>query len=144
LLSYPAHPFRGDTEYKGKIWDIFCYNGTGTYCGPPTNGDWGNAYGTGPDRGAFTNGDTNGLPVIPALKGHIWGNRSWELVICQYNSGPNKDSVFENGRFIHKGIVLNLAILAEGDSGADVRPSTYDATFSEDRIFSDLGVMPHL
>jgi hypothetical protein len=66
------------------------------------------------------------------------------LVICQHYSGPNEDSVFKNGGFIHKGIVLNLAILAEGDSGADVRPSTYDATLSEDRIFSDLGVMPHL
>jgi hypothetical protein len=66
------------------------------------------------------------------------------LVICQYNSGPNKDSVFENGWFIHKGIVLNLAVVTQGDSGADVSPSTYDATLSEDRIFSDLGVMPHL
>jgi hypothetical protein len=144
LLSYPAHPFCGDTEYKGKIRDIFCDNGTGAYCGPPTNGDWGNTYRTGPDRGAFTNSDANCLPIISTLKGHIWSNRSWKLVICQHYSGPNEDSVFKNGGFINKGVVLNLAVVTQGDTGTDVRPSTYDATLSENCIFSDLGVMPHL
>jgi hypothetical protein len=47
------------------------------------------------------------------------------------------------GWLIHKGIVLNLAVLSEGHTSANVCTASYDATLSQGNVFSNLGMVPN-
>jgi hypothetical protein len=64
------------------------------------------------------------------------------LIICEHCGWSYKHPIFDNGWFVDKGIILNFAVLAEGDTGAYISPTTYYATFSEYCIFTNLRVMP--
>jgi hypothetical protein len=53
------------------------------------------------------------------------------LVIREDGRRTDEDAVFQDGRFVHECVVLDLAVVAETYSSADVcTPSDY-ATFTE-------------
>src|SRR5699024_6818669 len=70
-------------------------------------------------------------------------HRAGEVVVSEHCGGPGEDTVGELRRFVHQGIVLDLAAVAHPYAGADVRTATDDAVRAEHAVLAHLSEVPH-
>ncbi|MNI76515.1 hypothetical protein D3C73_1327510 [compost metagenome] len=136
--------FGRNSDHQGKIRDVFGDDSTSSHCCPPSNGDWCDADSAGTDGCSFTNGDTNGLPVVGALQAAIRANRPGVSIVCKYNGRADEDACLQYRGLVDKCIVLNFAVVPHFDSGANIGAASYDAVDAQFGLLADLGKMPNL
>jgi hypothetical protein len=61
------------------------------------------------------------------------------LIISEDGGWANEDTFAERGWLIDQGIVLNFAVISEGDTATDISAAANDAIFTEDHAIADLG-----
>ena len=78
------------------------------------------------------------MPIIRGLGGAIRVDSARKVVVGQNDCWADEHASGEFGRLIDESVILDFAVGANFDPGADVCASTYDA------ILTELGVLAHL
>src|SRR5699024_3653016 len=86
---------------------------------------------------------TDRFPVGGGLRAEVRVHGPREVVVGEHRGGPYEDTVGELRRFVHQGVVLDLAAVAHLHTGADVGTATDDAVRAEHAVLTHLSKVPH-
>ena len=64
------------------------------------------------------------------------------MVVGEHDGGADEDPGLELGGLVDERVVLDLAVVAQRDAGADVRAAPHDAVAAEDGVLADLREVP--
>lgn len=95
-------------------------------------------------RCATSHRHTSRFPVGCRLEGSVGVDRPGKRVIGEYDRRADEHPIVENGGCIHKGIVLDLAVVPDPDASVDIGATTDNAALPYHRILADLSQMPDM
>src|SRR5205814_10599904 len=103
----------------------------------------GDDYRGGADRGAATVRAPAHGPVGRVLQRSIRVRRARSKIVREYDLRPDEDAVFDGQSLEERGVVLDLAAIADGDAGSDVGALADVALGADPRALANLCEVPH-
>ena len=125
-FAHPANLFRRIAHHKGMVVDIFCHHSSGADEGVTANCVAADDRAVGPQGGAFF--DKGGTDLV-----HLGDFRPGVVDIGKNHRWAAENAVFQGDAFVNAHVVLDLALVTDGDIGTD------DDVLTDVAVFTDLG-----